>query len=125
MNCLAESLVHNLSQRLYESWRIVQSCSHFKVRNAKPVRFFPRFVINFSERFHVIGNECHRHDTHLAHPLGSQLAQSLVQGRLKPSTGAHFALITDAMRIAPSTALDQQANRFFDLMLVGIALLYD
>ena len=125
MNCLAESLVHNLSQRLDESWRIIQSCTHFKVRNAQPARLFPRFVINFSERFHVIGNECHRYDTHFAHAFSRQLAQGLVQGWLEPATGAHFALIAEAMRIVPSASLSEQANRFFDLMLVRIAFLYD
>src|ERR1700735_3854917 len=46
-----------------------------------------------------------------------------MQGSLQPFACAHLALVTEAVRIAPPSALHQQLHGGLDLPLVRIALL--
>ena len=87
------------------------------------MRFFPGLVIDFSECFHVIGNERHRYYAHLANSFVRQMAEGLVQGRLQPSAGAYFTLIAQPVRVAPSAALGEETDCFFDLPPIRVALL--
>src|SRR5215510_15663156 len=50
------------------------------------------------------------------------LSQGRVQTRLEPFAGAHFALITEAVPVAPASTRHQEAHRFFNLLLVRVAL---
>ena len=122
MNWVSKGLMYDLPQGLYEFWRIIEPGAHFKACETETTRLFPGLVIDFSKSFHVIGNEGHRYHTNFANMLGRQLAQSLVQGRLKPATGPYLALIAKAVRVAPSTAFGEKAHGFFDLTLVRITL---
>src|SRR5579864_6054268 len=122
MNRLPEGILHNLPEGMNKFWRIVKSGAHFKLRDTEAVCVMARLVIDLAQRFHMVGDEGDRHDTDFADSLGRKLTERPVQGRLQPATGAHFALIAEAMMIAPSAALHQQLNGLFDLALIGISL---
>ena len=87
------------------------------------MRLVASLVIDLAQRFHVIRNKGNRHDADLAGVLGRKNLQSLMKRWLQPATGAHLALVTEAMRVAPTTPMHQQAHGFFDLPLVRIAFL--
>ncbi len=72
MHRSAHGLQHDLPERGYEFWRIVEPSGHFKLRKAQPPRLGARLVVNFSQRFYVVRNKSHRDYAHLANPLRGQ-----------------------------------------------------
>ena len=81
-----------------------------------------RFVIDLAEGLDMIGNEGDRDDADLSYPLACELSKGVGEGRLQPAAGADFALIAEAVGIAPSAAFAHKAHCFLDLSLVRVAL---
>src|SRR5437879_2645926 len=121
-NAFAQSFQHQLSQRRNKLGRIVQPRAHLELRNAEPPRLFAHFVIDLTQRLHVIGNKRNRPDPHFLRFLGRQILQSPVQGRLQPFARSHFALVAEPVTIGPSAALHQKAHRILNVALVRISL---
>src|SRR3984957_3918155 len=73
---------YDLAERPNKRRQIVQPAAHFKLPNTQPRRFFPRFVIDLTQSFHVIGNKRNGNDADLAHIFLCQIMQRAMQGRL-------------------------------------------
>ena len=81
--------------------------AHLELCHAQSSRFLASLVIDLAERFHVIGNERHRHDANFPHLLSREIVQRAVQRRLQPFAGSDLALVAEpvtirAIRRAPS-----------------------
>src|SRR5271170_6660092 len=120
IDLFAQSVRHQLRERRNKPGRIVQSRAHLELRDAQPSRFLASFVIDLAERFHVIGNERHRHDANFSRLLSREVAQRAVQRRLQPFAGSDLALVAEPMMIGPSAAPHQKAHRLLNVPLIGI-----
>src|SRR5215472_241509 len=81
-----------------------------------------RFMIDLTQGLNVIGNKSDWHHANLANAFRRNLSKSVMQGRLQPAAGTHFALVAETMVILPIASVHQELNRFLDLLLVGVAL---
>lgn len=117
-----QCVLNDLAQGLNEPRRIIQAGAHFELREPQALSLVARLVIDLGQGLHMIGNEGYGHDANFADLLGSKLLQGVMQGRLQPFACPNLALVAEAVRISPSAALRQQADGFFNLALVRIAL---
>jgi len=70
---LCEGILHDLAQRLYESWRIIESGAHLELCEAKLLRQLARLMIDLTQSLNVIGDKSDRNDTDLACLLRREL----------------------------------------------------
>ena len=75
MYCLRESVLHNVPQRLYEFWRIIEAGAHLELRETELPGEMARFMIDLAESLNVIGNKSNRNDAHLADVLACEVSK--------------------------------------------------
>src|SRR5215469_2255946 len=116
--------MHDLAQRMYELWRIVEPRAHLELRKAKLSREMAGLVIDLSQSLDVVGNKSDGDDTDLVSLFRRELPQRVRQRGLEPAAGADFALVAETVRVAPSAPFHDEPHGVFDLAWIGIAFFH-